>query len=141
MEVVDDSNGIGLPSVGIDLLLGAREKVVLVEEADMMNLIEEDLSQGISHRLVDIAAMMITEDVMPVHGLEVPLRRDIRVLHVVPMKLLKLPFSSKMIPIGTSLLVALLIVGDIFVMWRMCLRIDGSVLTPSLSRRELQYRI
>jgi hypothetical protein len=143
MEIQDvGKRGIGRRLDGIDRRpLEREEEDGVVGRVDMMNLkVVDDRIQEIFHLLDGIVGMMITGD--DFRDLEVPLADDfLDLLDVIDQNLLKLPYSSKMILIGISWCVLLLILEHIYTMSKICLRINvfaQILFSPHLVR---QYQI
>ena len=138
MEVEDAGNVIDLRLVGTEIvlhLLGEAEAVLVGEDTTIMSLagdLDQENSLPVAVEVEEdmvVGRMILARD--DILGLEVLLRgdTDLPLLLVVRRNLLKSHYSSKMILIGTLLPDLELILGRIFIMWRICLRTDEFVQT------------
>ena len=134
--VEDAGNVIDLRLVETEIahhLLGEAEVALVGEDMTIMILAEDLDQENFLPVAVEVEGDMVVEKLILAEGdipdLEVLLRgdTDLRLLPVVHLNLLKLHYSSKMILIGTPLVDLELIVGRIFIMWRICLKTDESV--------------
>jgi len=147
--VEDAGNVIDLRLVETEIahhLLGEAEVALVGEDTTIMILAEDLDQENFLPVAVEVEGDMVVEKLILAEGdipdLEVLLRgdTDLRLLPVVHLSLLKLHYSSKMILIGTPLADLELIVGRIFIMWRICLRTDEFVQKLFSFPRERQSR-